>query len=196
MFKVLHFALCAADAIFRVWTKAKSRKFWRRSARCLNERGDRLQVAGLRQRRADIESLGEPLDKIIAPKIGWGKSRGLARRSKRKSRELAATGKLAYYEELKSFRSAGAVGDAATFRAWDPRKSRRSTTSSASRPSPSWKPPAPPAKWGRWMVSAKKRRPISSKGFNAAAQYASRHLVVRTLPVAEPLLESLRQHPE
>ena len=64
-----------------------------------------------------IESLGEPLETVFAPG-SEARLKGIGDSLHEKICELVATGKLAYYEELKSSVPAGPAGDVEHSRSW------------------------------------------------------------------------------
>ena len=84
------------------WTKTRLRKFWSRSARLLELKGENpFKTRAYANAARTIEGLSEPLAKIVAEKR-LGEIKGIGEALEQKITELVETGKLKYYEELKA----------------------------------------------------------------------------------------------
>ena len=141
-----------------------------------------------------LDNLNEPLAKIVAENR-LGQVKGIGEALEKKITELVETGKLAYHEELKSSIPPGLI-DMLEIPGLGPKKIRalnqKLGVDSA----------------GKLEAACRAGRVAELDGFGGKTQanilegierrrtYASKHLLSDALRLAEPLLESLRQHPD
>src|SRR6185436_11056629 len=141
-----------------------------------------------------LETLGEPLDKIISENR-LGDIKGIGEALQKKIVELVTTGKLPYYEELKASVPEGLF---------------------AIMQIPGLGPKKVKALYEKLQISSVEQLEAACKdskvagldGFGEKTQakilegiqfrrtYASRHLLCDAVVVSEPMLEALRAHPE
>jgi DNA polymerase (family 10) len=173
-----------------------------RVAEILNEIGTLLELQGenpfktraYQNAARTLESLGEPLANLVAEKR-LGKIKGIGTALEQKITELVETGKLAYYNQLKASIPPGLI-DMLDISGLGPKKIRVLNQ-----------------KLGvdsieKLDTACRKGDVAQLDGFGEKTQanlleaierrrtYASKHLVSDAWQAAEPLLESLRAHPD
>src|ERR1700690_2096386 len=140
-----------------------------------------------------IENLSEPLTQIVAEKK-LGQIKGIGEALEQKITELVETGKLAYYQDLKASLPPGLI-ELLEIPGLGPKKiqalNQKLGVDSV----------------GKLEAACRKGQVAELDGFGEKTQanllegierrrtYASKHLLGDALSVAEPLLESLREHP-
>jgi DNA polymerase (family 10) len=141
-----------------------------------------------------LESLDEPLEKLVA-EDRLGEIKGIGEGIQKKVTELVTTGKLLYYEALQASMAPGLV-ELLQIPTLGPKKIKALHDKLGI------------ASIDQLEQACKEGRVASLDGFGEKTQqnlldgihrrrtYAARHLVSDALEVAEPLLESLRQHPD
>ena len=141
-----------------------------------------------------LESLAEPLDKVIAENR-LGEIKGIGEALQKKITELATTGKLAYYEELKASIPPGLL-EMLQIPGLGPKKVKAlhdrlglETVTQLEAACQS----------GRVAVLdgfGEKSQAKILEGIQFRRQYATKHLLVDALAAADPILERLRGHPD
>lgn len=141
-----------------------------------------------------LESLTEPLDRIVAEQR-LGSIKGIGEALQQKITELVTTGRLAYFEELKASIPPGLV-EMLQIQGLGPKKVKalnenlKVTTIEELETA---------CKEGRVAVLTgfgEKTQAKILEGIQFRRSYASRHLLSKALTVSEPVLESLRGHPD
>ncbi|MDX1953821.1 MAG: DNA polymerase/3'-5' exonuclease PolX [Verrucomicrobiota bacterium] len=140
-----------------------------------------------------IETLSEPLDRIIAEKR-LGEIKGIGTALLQKITELVTTGKLAYYEELKASFPPG-LFEVMQIPGLGPKKVKvlyeKLNISDVSQLEAA-------CKEGRVAVLdgfGEKTQSKILEGIQFRCAYAARHLLSRATLAAEPILDGLRAHP-
>jgi DNA polymerase (family 10) len=140
-----------------------------------------------------IGNLSEPLTKIVAEKQ-LGKIKGIGKALEQKITELVETGKLAYHQELKASIPPGLI-EMLEIPGLGPKKiqalNQKLGVDSVEKLEAACRADqiAPLDGFGE------KTQTNLLEGIERRRTYASKHLLSDTLRVAEPLLESLREHP-
>ena len=142
-----------------------------------------------------LEALNEPLEVIIAEER-LAQIKGIGEALQKKITELATTGKLPYYDELKASLPPGLM-EMLQIPGVGPKKVKALYEELGIKSVGELEA----ACKGLDQVAAldgfgEKTQAKIIEGINFRRTYASRHLLADALQAAEPLLESLRQHPE
>ncbi len=141
-----------------------------------------------------LESFGEPLDKLVAEKR-LGEIKGIGEALEQKITELVTTGKLAYYEDLKASIPPGLV-EMLNIPSLGPKKiqalNKKLGVDSVEKLEAACKSGQVAALDG----FGEKTQINLLEGIARRRMYAEKHLLADALRVAEPLLESLRSHPD
>lgn len=141
-----------------------------------------------------IEGLNEPLSKLVAGK-SLGQLKGIGEALQQKITELVETGKLAHYEELKASVAPGLV-ELLEIPSLGPKKiqvlHKQLGVDSVEKLEAACKA-GQVAELAGFGV---KTQTNLLEGIERKRQYATKHRLSEALVVSEPLLESLRQHPE
>src|SRR5882724_9808048 len=141
-----------------------------------------------------LESLNEPLDKIIA-EDRLGAIKGIGEALQKKITELAATGRLAYYEDLKAKTPPGLL-DLLQIPGVGPKKVKALHDKLGIESVDELEAACKAGKVAGLDGFGEKTQAKILEGINFRRTYATRHLLVDALAVAEPILESLRRHPD
>ncbi len=140
-----------------------------------------------------LEGMSEPLDKVIADgRLGEMKSIGEALQLK--ITELATTGKLAYYEELKAATPPGLVA-MLDIPGLGPKRIKMMHDELGIETVEQLECACQEGKVAKLKGFGEKTALNICEGINRRRAYASRHLLSAALPLAEALLEALRSHP-
>ncbi|HUA67687.1 MAG TPA: helix-hairpin-helix domain-containing protein, partial [Candidatus Saccharimonadales bacterium] len=141
-----------------------------------------------------IEALSEPLAKIIAEKR-LGDIKGIGEALEQKITELVETGKLAYYNELKASIPPGLV-EMLEIPGLGPKKIQALNKKLGVDSVEKLEAACRAGKVAKLEGFGEKTQQNLLEGIERRRSYASKHLLNDALQVAEPLLESLREHPE
>ena len=141
-----------------------------------------------------IETLDESLDQLVAENR-LGEVRGLGEALQKKIAELVTTGKLAYYEELKASIPSG-LRELLTIPGLGPKKVKALHDQLLIDSIEKLERACQENKVATLKGFGEKTQSNICEGINRRRSYASRHLLAEGLSVAEPILESLRQHPD
>lgn len=139
-----------------------------------------------------LENLGEPLAKIVAENR-LGEIKGVGEGIAKKIKELVETGELAYYDELKASIPAGLVA-LLDIPGLGPKKiqalNKRLGVDSVEK----LEAACQAGRVAELEGFGEKTQSNLLAGIEQRRRYASKHLLADALRLAEPLLESLRQH--
>src|SRR5881394_2895765 len=141
-----------------------------------------------------LESLTEPLEKLIAENR-LGQIKGIGEGIQKKITELVATGKLAYYEDLKAAVPSGLV-EMLHIPGLGPKKVKALNDKLGIETIEQLEAACKAGKIAGLEGFGEKTQSKILEGIQFKRAYASRHLLSDALTVAEPMLESLRQHPD
>jgi DNA polymerase (family 10) len=141
-----------------------------------------------------IESLSEPLAKIVAENR-LGEIKGIGEALTKKITELVTTGKLAYYDELKASIAPGLVA-MLDIPGLGPKKIQALNKSLGIDSVEQLEAACKDGKVAQLDGFGEKTQANILEGIQRRRLYASKHLLSDALKAAEPLLESLRQHPD
>ncbi len=141
-----------------------------------------------------LEALSEPLQKIIAEER-LGEIKGIGEALQKKITELATTGKLAYYDELKASVPAGFF-ELLQIPGVGPKKIKALHDKLGVKSVAELEAACKAGKVAGLDGFGEKTQAKILEGINFRRTYATRHLLVDALAVAEPILESLRRHPD
>jgi DNA polymerase (family 10) len=141
-----------------------------------------------------LESLSEPLDKLIA-EDRLGEIKGIGEALQKKITELAATGKLAYYDDLKASIPPGLL-HMLQIQGLGPKKIKALNDKLGVETIEQLEQVCREGKVAELDGFGEKTQAKILEGIQFRRQYASRHLLSAALTAAEPILESLRAHPE
>lgn len=141
-----------------------------------------------------LEAMSEPLDKVIAEER-LAQVKGLGESLKKKVVELVTTGKLAYYEELKAATPPGLVL-MLEVPGLGPKKIKALHDELGIETIEQLEAACNAGTVAKLKGFGEKTQQNISAGINRRRAYASRHLISDVLPLAEALLEALRQHPD
>lgn len=141
-----------------------------------------------------VESLAEPLEKLVAENR-LAEVKGIGESIAAKIAELVTTGKLRYYDELKASIPAGLV-ELLEIPGLGPKRiqvlQKKLGVDSIEKLEAACKA----GKVAQLEGFGEKTQANLLEGIERRRQYASKHLLADALAAAEPLLESLRAHPE
>lgn len=141
-----------------------------------------------------IESLTEPLAKLIADGR-LGETKGIGEALEKKITELVQTGKLAYYEELKASIPPGLI-EMLEVPGLGPKKIQALQKNLGVDSIEKLEAACKAGKVAELDGFGEKTQTNLLEGIERKRQYASKHLLAEALAAAEPLLESLRSHPD
>src|ERR1041385_1651247 len=141
-----------------------------------------------------LESLSEPLAKLVAEdKLGGTK--GIGEALQKKITELVTTGKLKYYEDLKASLPPGLV-EMLQIPGVGPKKVKALHDKLGLESIDQLEAACKAGKVATLDGFGEKTQSKILEGIQFRRTYATRHLLSEALTVAEPMLESLRGHPE
>jgi DNA polymerase (family X) len=141
-----------------------------------------------------LESLNEPLAKIVAEKR-LGDIKGIGEALEQKITELVETGKLKYYEELKASIPPGLV-EMLEIPGLGPKKIQALQKKLGVDSVEKLEAACKVGKVAELDGFGEKTQTNLLEGIERRRLYASKHLIADALRLAEPLLESLREHPD
>ncbi len=141
-----------------------------------------------------LETLGEPLERIIAEER-LGSFKGIGEALQKKITELATTGKLAYYDELKASFPPG-LFEMLQIPGVGPKKVKVLYEKLGIKNVAELEAACKAGKVAALDGFGEKTQAKICEGINFRRNYASRHLLVSALSASEPILEVLREHPD
>jgi DNA polymerase (family 10) len=141
-----------------------------------------------------LESLNEPLEKLIAENR-LGEIKGIGEALQKKITELATTGKLAYYDELKASIPPGLL-EMLQIQGVGPKKVKALHDKLGLETVAALEAACKAGKVAELDGFGEKTQAKILEGIQFRRQYASRHLLSEAFAAAEPILESLRSHPD
>lgn len=141
-----------------------------------------------------LESVSEPLDKLIAENR-LGEIKGIGEALQKKITELATTGRLAYYDELKASIPPGLL-EMLQIPGLGPKKIKALHDKLGLTTVEELEAACQAGRVAGLDGFGEKTQANILEGINRRRTYASRHLISEVLPIAEGLLEALRSHPE
>src|ERR1019366_2582869 len=141
-----------------------------------------------------IETLSEPLDKLIA-EVRLGDIKGIGEALQQKITELVTTGRLQYYEDLKAATPPGLIA-MLDIPGLGPKKIKALHDELGIETVERLEQACKDGKIAGLKGFGEKTQTNILEGINRRRSYASRHLISEALPRAEPLLETLRSHPD
>ncbi len=141
-----------------------------------------------------IESLNEPLAKLVAEKR-LGELKGIGDALQQKITELVETGKLKYYEDLKASIPPGLV-EMLEIPGLGPKKIQAMQKQLGVDSIEKLEAACKAGKVAELEGFGEKTQTNILEGIERKRQYASKHHLAKALAAAEPLLESLREHPD
>lgn len=141
-----------------------------------------------------IEGLSEPLETLIAENR-LGDIKGIGEALQQKITELVATGRLAYYEELKASIPPGLVA-MLQIPGLGPKKVKALNDKLGVETVEQLEAACQTGKVATLDGFGEKTQAKILEGISFRRQYASRHLLSDALVVADPILENLRAHPD
>jgi len=141
-----------------------------------------------------IESLNEPLSKLIAEKR-LGEIKGIGEALEQKITELVGTGKLKYYDELKASIAPGLI-EMLEISGLGPKKIQALNKILGIDSIEKLEAACKGGKVAELDGFGEKTQANILEGIKRKRAYASKHLLIDTLRAAEPLLDNLRGHPD
>src|SRR5580698_332881 len=141
-----------------------------------------------------LESLNEPIEKLIAENR-LGEIKGIGEALQKKITELATTGKLAYYDDLKASIPSGLL-DMLQIQGLGPKKVKALNDKLGVETVEQLEKVCREGKVAELDGFGEKTQAKILEGIQFRRQYATRHLLSAALSVAEPILDSLRAHPD
>ena len=141
-----------------------------------------------------LESLTEPLEKLIAENR-LSEINGIGEGIQKKITELVTTGKLAYYDELKASVPPGLV-EMLQIPGLGPKKAKALNDKLGIETIEQLEAACQAGKIAGLAGFGEKTQGKILEGIQFKRAYGSRHLLSDALAVAEPMLESLRGHPD
>ena len=141
-----------------------------------------------------LEGLAEPLDKVIAENR-LGEIKGIGEALQKKITDLAATGKLAYYEELKASLPPGLL-EMLQIPGLGPKKVKALHDRLGLETVAQLEAACQAGRVAVLEGFGEKSQAKIIEGIQFRRQYASKHLLVDALAAADPILERLRGHPD
>lgn len=141
-----------------------------------------------------LESLSEPLDKVIAEKRLAG-IRGIGESLQKKIEELVTTGTLVYYEQLKAATPPGLVV-MLDIPGLGPKKIKAIHEQLGIETVEQLEAACKEGRVAKLKGFGEKTAANICEGINRRRAYASRHLISEALPLADSLLDALRSHPD
>lgn len=140
-----------------------------------------------------LEALSEPLERIVAEKR-LDEVRGIGESIQKKILELLSTGKLLYYEELRAATPPGLVA-MLEIPGVGPKKIKLLHDELGIETVEQLEAACREGKVAKLKGFGEKTQANICEGINRRRAYAAKHLISEAIPKAEPLLESLRSHP-
>ena len=141
-----------------------------------------------------LESLNEPLEKVIAEER-LGDIKGIGEALQKKITELAATGRLAYYEDLKAQTPPGLL-DLLQIPGVGPKKVKALYDKLGIQSVDELEAACKAGKVAVLEGFGEKTQTKILEGINFRRTYAARHRLDEALAAAGPLLDALREHPD
>ena len=141
-----------------------------------------------------LEGLSEPLAKLVAEKR-LGEIKGIGEALEQKITELVETGKLKYYDDLKACIAPGLV-EMLDIPGLGPKKIQAMHKKLGVDSIAKLEAACKAGKVAELEGFGEKTQTNILEGIERKRQYASKHRLGDALAVAEPLLESLREHPD
>ena len=141
-----------------------------------------------------LEALGEPLEKLVAEKR-LGEVKGIGEALEQKITELVETGKLKYYDDLKASVAPGLVA-MLELSGLGPKKIQVLDKKLGVDSIEKLEAACQAGKVAELDGFGEKTQTNLLEAIQRKRQYASKHLLADALVLAEPLLESLRDHPD
>ncbi|MBI4659749.1 MAG: DNA polymerase/3'-5' exonuclease PolX [Verrucomicrobia bacterium] len=141
-----------------------------------------------------LEALTEPLEKLISENR-LGEIKGIGEALQKKITELVATGRLAYYEELKASIPPGLV-EMLQIPGLGPKKAKALNDKLGITTVDQLETACKAGKVADLDGFGEKTQSKILEGIQFRRTYASRHLLSDALALAEPILEGLRGHPD
>src|SRR5215471_17910426 len=141
-----------------------------------------------------LETLSEPLDKLIAENR-LGEVKGIGEALQEKITTLVTTGRLPYYEELRSSVPKGLV-DMLEIPGLGPKKIRALNQQLGIENTDQLEQACKEGKVATLAGFGEKTQQNLLEGIHRRRAYASRHLYSDAVAVAEPLLNALQRHPD
>lgn len=141
-----------------------------------------------------LETLREPLEQVIAAEK-LGEIKGIGEALQKKITELAATGKLAYYDDLKASIPAGLM-EMIQIPGVGPKKAKALNDKLGIKSVAELEAACKAGKVAVLDGFGEKTQAKILEGIVFQRTYAAKHLLVEAIAAAEPILESLRQHPD
>lgn len=141
-----------------------------------------------------LEAVNETLEQIIAAER-LGEIKGIGEALQKKITELATTGKLAYYDELKASIPPGLL-EMMQIPGVGPKKVKALHDRLGIKTVVELEAACKAGSVAELDGFGEKTQAKIIEGIAFRRTYASRHLLAQALAVSEPMLESLRQHPE
>jgi DNA polymerase (family 10) len=141
-----------------------------------------------------LEGLGESLNKVIAENR-LGELRGIGEALQKKIIELANTGKLAYYDELKASIPAGVLS-LLRIPGLGPKKAKVLYEKLGIISVEQLEQACKEGRVAALPGFGEKTQTNICEGIARRRKYAERHLLITAWAVAEPVLEALRSHPD
>jgi DNA polymerase (family X) len=139
-----------------------------------------------------LEGINEPLDKVLGEKR-LAQVKGIGESIQNKISELVTTGKLQYYEDLKTATPAGLVL-MLDIPGLGPKKIKAIHDELGIETVEQLEQACREGKVAKLKGFGEKTQANICDGINRRRSYASRHLISEALPLAERLLDSLRSH--
>lgn len=140
-----------------------------------------------------IQALGEPLEKVVAEKR-LGEIKGIGEALEQKITELVETGRLKYYEDLKASLAPGLV-QLLEISGLGPKKIQALNRKLGVDSLEKLEAACQAGKVAELDGFGEKTQANILEAIERKRRYASRHLLSQALFAAEPLLDSLREHP-
>jgi DNA polymerase (family X) len=141
-----------------------------------------------------LEGLNEPLEKLIA-EDRLGEIKGIGEALQKKITELATTGKLAYYDELKASIPPGLL-EMLQIQGVGPKKVKALHDKLGLKTVAELEAACKAGKVAELDGFGEKTQAKILEGIQFRRQYASRHLLSEAFAAADAILESLRSHPD
>lgn len=141
-----------------------------------------------------LEGLSEPLSQLVAEKR-LGEVKGIGEALEQKITELVETGKLKYYEDLKASIAPGLV-EMLDIPGLGPKKIQALNKKLGVDSVEKLEAACKDGKVAELEGFGEKTQTNLLEGIERKRQYASKHRLIDALTASEPLLESLREHPD
>jgi DNA polymerase (family 10) len=169
---------------------------------CLNDIATLLELKGENPFKSrayvnaarSLEACGEPVEKLVAENR-LGELQGIGEAIQKKIAELVTTGKLAYYENLKASIPDG-LRALLEVPGLGPKKIKVLHDQLGIRSVEQLEAACQEGKVATLKGFGPKTQSNICEGIRRRREYASKHLLIAGLALAEPVLESLRDHPD